>query len=83
MLQQPAEEDDAVAAKLLLIDLGSVAPEYDGDAKALGALLLWCLEHAPTLKDNEAARARVDAAAAALAEEDFDAALESLSPGDA
>ncbi|KAK1768690.1 hypothetical protein QBC33DRAFT_355901 [Phialemonium atrogriseum] len=81
---QPAEEDDAAAAaKLLLIDLGSVAPEYDGDAKALGALLLWCLERAPTLKENEAARARVDAAAAALAEEDFDAALESLSPGDA
>ncbi|KAK3941737.1 hypothetical protein QBC46DRAFT_448404 [Diplogelasinospora grovesii] len=89
VLQQPAEEDDdgaaaAAAAKLVLIDLGSVAPEYDGDAKALGTLLLWCLEHAaPTLRENEAARARVHAAAAALAEEDFDAALKSLSPGDA
>ncbi|OIW33772.1 hypothetical protein CONLIGDRAFT_191406 [Coniochaeta ligniaria NRRL 30616] len=79
---QPAEGEDA-SAKLVLIDLGSVAPGYDGDAKALGALLLWCLEHVPALRENQATMAKVDAAAAALAEEDFDTALESLSPADA
>ncbi|KAM5361269.1 hypothetical protein ACJZ2D_013218 [Fusarium nematophilum] len=75
---QPAEGDGA-EARLVLIDLGSVAPEYDGDAKALGTLLLWCLEHTGTLSEDEAASARIKAAAAALSQEDFDTALRSLS----
>jgi hypothetical protein len=69
------------AARLVLIDLGSVAPDYDGDAKALSALLLWCLEHTPTLRANADAGTRVQAAAAALDKEDFDAALEAFSGG--
>lgn len=69
------------AARLVLIDIGSVAPNYDGDAKALGTLLLWCLEHASTLRANKDATTRVEAAAAALDKEDFDAALEALSGG--
>lgn len=70
---QPAQPGET-ERKLVLIDLGTVAPEYDGDAKALGALLLWCLEHASALRDDEGANARV-VAAAALAKEDFDGAL--------
>lgn len=52
---QPAGNVDD-AARLVLIDIGSVAPDYDGDAKALGVLLLWCLEHAPTLRANKDVR---------------------------
>jgi len=56
-----------------------MAPEYGGDAKALGTLLLWCLEQASALKEDESAKTKVETAVAALAEEDFDAALEALS----
>ncbi len=66
--------------RLLLIDLGSVAPGYDGDAKALGTLLLWCVENARGLREDAGTKASVVAAAAALlAEEDFDATLACLS----
>ena len=78
---QPAMPEET-EEKLVLIDLGTVAPEYDGDAKALGTLLLWCLEHAPALRDDEGANARVVAAAAALVKEDFDGALGCFSAGD-
>ncbi|AEO63806.1 4307be2c-d19c-4148-a90c-d2ac654b26b5 [Thermothielavioides terrestris] len=75
---QPGEGSQE--ARLLLIDLGSVAPDYDGDAKALGTLLLWCVARACSLKADGAAKARVVAAAAALrADEDFDTALACLS----
>jgi hypothetical protein len=74
---QPGE--GSAEEKLVLIDLGSVAPEYPGDAKALGTLLLWCLGHARGLREDVEAKARVVAAAAALlAEEDFDTALKVL-----
>ena len=56
-----------------------MAPEYGGDAKALGTLLLWCLEQASALKEDESTKTIVETAVAALAEEDFDAALEALS----
>ena len=63
-------------AKLVLIDLGTVAPGYEGDAKALGTLLLWCVENGKGLKEEAVMKARVVTAASALkAEEDFDAAL--------
>ena len=63
-------------AKLVLIGLGTEAPEYEGDAKALGTLLLWCVENANGLRED--VKARVAAAAAALRAEDFDAALACL-----
>ncbi|PVH78539.1 hypothetical protein DL98DRAFT_656088 [Cadophora sp. DSE1049] len=31
--------------RMMLCDLGSVAPDYQSDAVALGELLLWCSEH--------------------------------------
>jgi len=66
-------------ARLVLIDVGSVAPEYDGDAGALGTLLLWCLGHSTQLRETRGAKARVIAAAAALrAGNDFDAAMKVL-----
>ncbi|TWU73788.1 hypothetical protein ED733_004075 [Metarhizium rileyi] len=66
-------------AKLMLIDAGSEAPEYDGDTRALGTLLLWCLENAPALRQDRQAKAMVVAAASALVNEDFDGALSCLS----
>lgn len=44
---QPGGE--ARGARLVLIDVGSVAPAYEGDAAALGTLLLWCLGQANQL----------------------------------
>lgn len=66
-------------AKLMFIDAGSEAPEYDGDARALGTLLLWCLENAPALRQDRQAKAMVVAAASALVNGDFDDALSCLS----
>ncbi|KID93237.1 Protein kinase-like domain protein, partial [Metarhizium majus ARSEF 297] len=65
--------------KLMLIDAGSEAPEYDGDARALGTLLLWCLENTPALRQDRQAKAMVVAAASALVNGNFDAALSCLS----
>lgn len=67
-------------AKLLLIDLGYEGPEYDGDIKALGTLLLWCADRASGLRAERGAKARLIAAAAALrADEDLETALACLS----
>lgn len=66
------------SAKLMLIDAGSEAPEYEGDATALGKLLLWCLENASALRRDRLARALVVAAASALINEDFDGAISCL-----
>lgn len=66
--------------KLLLIDLGDIAPDYEGDAHALGSLLLWCLEHSAELKNSAATRKRIVIAAALSKEEDFDRAIGVLSP---
>lgn len=66
-------------AKLMLIDAGYEAPEYDGDASALGTLLLWCLENAPALRQDRQAKAMVVAAASALVNGNFDGALSCLS----
>ncbi|KID82924.1 alpha-L-fucosidase [Metarhizium guizhouense ARSEF 977] len=65
--------------KLMLIDAGSEAPEYDGDAGALGTLLLWCLENTPALRQDRQAKAMMVAAASALVNGNFDAALSCLS----
>ncbi|KAK2598140.1 hypothetical protein QQS21_005691 [Conoideocrella luteorostrata] len=75
---QPTGQGSGLA-KLMLIDSGSEAPEYDGDARALGTLLLWCLENALALRQDRQARAIVVAAASALVNENFDGALSCLS----
>ncbi|MCJ1323549.1 hypothetical protein MMC10_000210 [Thelotrema lepadinum] len=54
--QETSVQESNGAARLLLIDLGDVAPEYDGDAKALGSLFFWCLEHATALGSIPEAR---------------------------
>lgn len=64
------------ASRLVLIDAGTEAPEYEGDAKALQQLFYWCLENARGL---EGSRDKVLAAMEALGDGDFEAALEALS----
>lgn len=75
---QPATEEKSGEPEISIIDMGSTAPDYQGDAKALGDLLLWCLDHSATLKNDEAANSRVKAAVAALNHKDFDTALQAL-----
>ncbi|KAI1864707.1 hypothetical protein JX265_008431 [Neoarthrinium moseri] len=68
-------------ARLLLIDMGDIAPGYEGDADALGNLLLWCLEHSAELKDTAATRKWTVIAAALLKGGYLDQAIGVLSPG--
>ncbi|KAI1376904.1 hypothetical protein F4677DRAFT_418485 [Hypoxylon crocopeplum] len=68
------------AARLLLIDMGDVAPDYENDVDALGNLFLWCLEHSTVLKDNAKTQKRIVTAAALLKEGDLDRAIGVLSP---
>ena len=58
VLTQP-ESTALQAARLLLIDMGDIAPDYEGDADALGNLFLWCLEHSAKLRDTTAIRKRI------------------------
>ncbi|KAM0324443.1 hypothetical protein ACHAQA_008225 [Verticillium albo-atrum] len=65
--------------KLLLVDMGNVAPDYEGDARILGKLLHWCLQHCESLRRDIAIKERVVSAANVLEERgDFDAAVELL-----
>lgn len=73
---QPADGNSP--ARLVLIDVGSEGPDYPGDAKALGELLLWCLKHAPSLRHDSGVKTRIEAAAAALTEENYDRAINAL-----
>ncbi|ROT40476.1 hypothetical protein SODALDRAFT_356465 [Sodiomyces alkalinus F11] len=60
--------------RLLLVDLGNVAPEYEGDAKILGRLISWVLAHSQ-IRDRES-QARLEEAARILREDgDLDRAL--------
>ncbi|KAH6849877.1 hypothetical protein B0I37DRAFT_370129 [Chaetomium sp. MPI-CAGE-AT-0009] len=43
----------------VLIDLGTVVPEYEGDAEVSGTLLLWCVENVKGLREDAGAKARV------------------------
>ncbi|KAJ6788419.1 hypothetical protein PWT90_07343 [Aphanocladium album] len=74
------EEEEGQEDRLLLIDAGTIAPGgYEGDARALGSMMLWCLRHAPRLRECRERRVMVVAAVCALAEGDFAAALSCLS----
>lgn len=68
------------AGRLLLLDLGNVAPDYEGDAKLLGQLFLWCLQHSGSLSSDADAKNRIEEAAFILkTKEDFELAHQSLS----
>ncbi|KAK2595806.1 hypothetical protein QQS21_006570 [Conoideocrella luteorostrata] len=75
---QPKCQGSDHPAELTLIDAGSEAPEYGGDTRVLGMLLLWCLENAPALRRDKQVKALVVAAASALVDGNFDGALSCL-----
>lgn len=66
--------------RLLLIDMGDTAPDYENDAVALADVLLWCLRHSSRLREDEVSRKTVVVASALLKEVDFDGAIGLLSP---
>lgn len=70
----------SAAPRLLLIDMGDTAPDYENDAVALADVLLWCLKHSSRLREDEAFRKIVIVASASLKEVDFDGAIGLLSP---
>jgi len=68
--------------KLMLTDLGDIAPEYNGDASALADLFRWCIEHVPRLKGDRDAQIRVGKAEQQLRNEgNFENALELMAAG--
>lgn len=68
------------APRLLLIDMGDTAPDYENDAVALADVLLWCLKHSSRLRDDGVSQRKIIVASALLKEVDFDGAIELLSP---
>jgi hypothetical protein len=61
--------------ELVFFDFGEVAPRYEGDVKATGKLLLWCVEHFTWAKsEGEVIRN----AASALSQEDIRLCLQIL-----
>lgn len=63
--------------RLLLIDLGNVAPEYEGDARMLGRLISWVLAHSQ-IRDAES-RSRLEEASRILREDgDLDRGLAAM-----
>lgn len=79
ILTQP-ESIASQAARLLLIDMGDVAPYYKNDADALGGFFLWCVEHSSDLKGYARGKKRIVTAAVLLREGDIDRAISVLSP---
>lgn len=77
VLTQP---EPPVWPRLRLIDLGGIAPNYEGDVDALGNFFLWCLGHSARLRRSAAIRQRIVIAAVLLKEEDLDRAIGVLSP---
>ncbi|OAQ61605.1 alpha-L-fucosidase [Pochonia chlamydosporia 170] len=65
--------------RLMLTNNGSLAPEHYDDSRALGELLLWCLQNAPGLRKNRGTKALVVAAASALFNGNFEDAIKCLS----
>lgn len=69
----------STAPRLLLIDMGDIAPDYENDAVALADVLLWCLEHSLSLRKDEVSRKKVIIASALLKEVEFSKAINILS----
>ncbi|KAM9876254.1 hypothetical protein VDGL01_09629 [Verticillium dahliae] len=77
--QEMAEETThPEGGKLLLVDMGNVAPDYQGDAQVLGKLFHWCLQHSEALGRNSDIKQRVVSAANLLEKGDLDASLDKL-----
>lgn len=66
--------------RLLLIDMGDTAPDYENDAVALADVLLWCLKPSSRLREDEASRKMLIVASALLKKVDFDGAIGLSSP---
>ncbi|KAJ0122698.1 hypothetical protein J7T55_003214 [Diaporthe amygdali] len=79
ILQESAPPYLSVAPRLLLIDMGDTAPDYENDAVALAGVLLWCLNHSTRLREDTTSRNKVIVASALLKEGDFDGAIGVLS----
>lgn len=81
VLEEPEPQAlSSAVPRLLLIDMGDTAPDYENDAVALAGVLLWCLKHSPSLREDTASRRKVIIASALLNEVDFDGAIGVLSP---
>lgn len=76
---QIGNDGDPTRGRLVLIDAGIVAPGYEGDAPALGAMLLWCMRQTRRLRENRDYKTMVVAAMCALMEGDYIGALNCLS----
>ncbi|KAH8903569.1 hypothetical protein BR93DRAFT_953261 [Coniochaeta sp. PMI_546] len=71
---------ESLASRLLLIDMGDVAPDYQDDFDALGTLFLWCLAHSAAVLNDDKGRKRIVIAAALLKDGDISRAIGVLSP---
>ncbi|KAI7784471.1 hypothetical protein LA080_009970 [Diaporthe eres] len=80
VLEEPEPKSMSTVPRLLLIDMGDTAPDYENDAVALAGVLLWCLEHSSGLREDTASRKKLIIASALLNEVDFDRAIGILSP---
>lgn len=80
IFEEPEPQSQVAVPRLLLIDMGDTAPDYDNDAVALASVLLWCLEHSTSLFQNTSSRNKVIIASALLNEGDFDGAIGVMSP---
>jgi RIO-like serine/threonine protein kinase len=61
--------------ELVFFDFGELAPRYEGDVKATGKLLLWCVEHFTWSKSESEV---IGNAAGALSREDVQLCLQIL-----
>lgn len=80
ILEEPKPQSQVAMPRLLLIDMGDTAPDYDNDAVALAGVLLWCLEHSTRLRQDTSSRNKVIIASALLNEGNFDGAIAVISP---
>ncbi|KAK7697368.1 hypothetical protein SLS64_013611 [Diaporthe eres] len=80
VIQEPEPKSMSAVPRLLLIDMGDTAPDYENDAVALAGVLLWCLKHSSSLREDTASRNKLIIASVLLNEVDFDRAIEVLSP---
>ncbi|OIW26398.1 hypothetical protein CONLIGDRAFT_683382 [Coniochaeta ligniaria NRRL 30616] len=74
------DSTESLATRLLLIDMGDVAPDYQDDFDALGTLLLWCLSHSAAVLNDDKGMKRIVIAAALLKDGDISRAIGVLSP---
>lgn len=80
VLEEPKPQALSTVPRLLLIDMGDTAPDYENDAVALAGVLLWCLKHSSSLREDTSSRNEVIIASALLNEVNFDGAIGVLSP---